>query len=327
MNFDSNFLSKRSYLRGKIAMLRNLQHYAKSFKLMILMALTMTFISSYAENKLVYCVCNPRSKLIELLRCVGSGSDFKVMHIPGNWAYCHKHNFTDITKGWYREGAPTTYQQTKEDIYKELAKQSVFVGENTHTAADFFQENPDFLKDPRLQLVFLISNLPGAIISYYRKKQEYFDKLPKSQMTDSIGLKGMYELLKQITSNGGKAPHFIRSEDLYIKPSKTVESLCKFLGVPFRENSLHWLDQSAQFTNFAQWGWYTIELTDCSKTWHMEAIKSTGFTKPETFAVDVKGNPTFEEIANPKHRDICMRAYRDNLPYYELLFGKRMSKL
>lgn len=309
-------------------MIRNYTHYTKFFKLMALIVMAMSFAPLLAEhNKLVYSVCNPRSKLIELLRSFGTRGDFKVMHIPGNWAYCHEHNFTDIVKGWYREDAPSTYLKTKQDIYEELNKQSVFVGENTHTATDFFEKNPDFLKDPRLQLIFLVSDLHAAVISYYIKKQEYFDKLPPTQMTDSIGLKGMYELLLKIIKNGGKPPHFIKSEDLFFKTKATMQSLCKFLRVPFKENSLQWPDASLGFESFTQWGWYTIELTQCSKDWHMEAIKSTGFTKPSVYQVDAKGNPTFVEIANTKHRDICIQAYKDNLPYYELLCGKKMSKL
>lgn len=276
------------------------------------------------QNKLVYCICNPRSKLIELMRMIGNRGDFKVMHIPANWAYCNvpAHIYTDITKGWYREDAPATYAKAQEDIFNEAEKNNVFVGENTHTANEFLKENSQFLKDPRLQLVFLVSSLHGAVISYYRKKKDYFDKLPATQMADSIGLKGMYELLIDIKKDGGTPPLIIKSEDLYFKTQDTVQSLCHFLNVPFKKEALNWADASSNFISFEQWGWYTIELTDCSKAWHMEAIKSTGFTKPETFAIDYQGNPTFEEIENPHHREICIQAYKENLVYYNLLFGK-----
>ena len=308
-------------------MFKKSTHTAKRFAFVALAVMAIGFGTLAAENKLVYCVCNPRSKLIELLRSVGARGDFKVMHIPGNWAYCHEHNFTDITAGWYREDAPATYKKANEDIYSELKRQNVFVGENTHTAKDFFEKNPNFLHDPRLQLIFLVSDLHAAIISYYSQKQDYFDKLPATQMTDSIGLRGMYELLKQITTNGGTPPHFIKSEDLFFKPKETMQSLCTFLHIPFKENCLSWHDAGSDFTSFSQLGWYTIELTDCSKKWHGKAIASTGFTKPEVYKVDAKNNPTFEEIINPEHRAICARAYKENLPYYRLLRREKMSKL
>lgn len=141
-------------------------------------------------------------------------------------------------------------------------------------------------------------------------------------MTDSVGLKGMYELLIDIKKNGGIPPLIIKSEELYFKTEETVRSLCSFLNVPFKKEALHWHDASADFVSFEQWSWYTIELTNCSKAWHMDAIKSTGFTQPETFAVDAQGNPTFEEIENPRHKEICIQAYKDNLVYYNLLMGK-----
>ena len=273
-------------------------------------------------HRIIYCMCNPRSALIELLRMVGERGDFKVMHIPGNWAYCHAHNYTELTKGWYREDAPAIYEQTLADILKEAETADVFVGENTHTAKDFFEVNKDFLKDPRLEMIFLVSDPHASIISYYEKKQSYFDSMPASQMSDSLGLKGMYELGEKIKEQTGNRPFTIKSEDLYFKTQEMVSTLCKYLHIPFIEKALRWKDASASFSSFTDLGWYTIELTDCSKTWHGNAIKSTCFSRPVTYAVDAHGNPTFEEISNPKHREICQRAYEENIGYYNLLLEK-----
>lgn len=301
-------------------------NYRAFFMRLLAFAFFITGIGQLlAQNKLVYCICNPRSSLVELLRMMGERGDFKVMHIPANWAYCNNdaHNYTEITKGWYREDAPSTYAKANEDILKEAESGNVFVGENTHTAKEFLEQNPNFIKDSRLKLILLVSNPHASIISYYKKKQDdysIFDKMPTTQLSESIGLKGIYDLLMEIKKNGGNPPLMIKSEDLYLKTQETVQSICDFLQIPFKENSLHWKDLSSNFSNFADYGWYTIELTDCAKKWHGDAIKSTGFTEPATFAVDARGNPTFEEVVIPKHRELCIEAYKENAHYYKLLF-------
>ncbi len=92
-----------------------------------------------------------------------------------------------------------------------------------------------------------------------------------------------------------------------------------YLEIPFLGESRYWPDVSENFSNFSDYGWYTIEQTECAKHWHADAIKSTGFCKLEEFATDVQGRPTFEEVANLRHREICIQAYNDNLVYYKRL--------
>ncbi len=272
-----------------------------------------------AENRIVYLIANPRASMVEFLRMIGNRGDFKVMHIPANWAYCHAHNYTKLTEGWYREDAPKTYLQAKDDIYKEAENSAVFVGENTHTAKDFLEENKEFIKDPRVQLIILVRNPHGSIIDYYEKKEKIFDELPRSQLSASMGFKDVYELV-QVMNSQGCNPLIIQTEDLYNNTKNTVQSVCDYLNVPCKEEWLHWKDISENFTSFP--GWYTIEVTKTAVDWHMDAIKSTGFTRSMTYVVDEEGNPTFQEISNPKHREICIEAYQENLPYYELLQTK-----
>ncbi len=62
-------------------------------------------------------------------------------------------------------------------------------------------------------------------------------------------------------------------------------------------------------------------LTDCSCHWHLSAIKSTGFSKLDSWATDELGNPTFEEVGNPQHREICCNAYAENFEYYNRLLS------
>lgn len=272
-----------------------------------------------SQNEIYYLISTPRSSLVEFLRMVGQSNAFRVMHIPGNWAYCHAHNYTELCKGWYRNDAPTNYTQVKDEILKEAAKAKVFVGENTHTANDFLIHNKEFTNSPQTKFIFLVRNPHGAIIEYYEKKKSYFDKLPQSQLSESIGLKNTYNLLQELKKSGNHSLLIIKSEDLYFKMRETVQTICKYLNIPFSENLINWKDLSANFVSFP--GWHTIELTDCAKTWHMNAISSTSFTRPSVFAVDKDNNPTFEEVTNTAHRKICIDAYKENVRYYNLFFN------
>jgi len=269
------------------------------------------------KHAIVYLISNPRASLVEFLRMIGTRGDIKVMHIPANYAYCHANNYVETVKGWYRDDAPTTYSQAKEDIIEEAKKSDVIVGENTHTVNEFLKANPDFISNPDVQFMVLISEPHGSIISYYEQKKDYFDKLPETQMSASIGFEGLYNLLQELKNSDKGLPLIISTESLYYNTRETVQKVCDYLNIPFKEESLQWKDISENFTTFESEGWYTIELTECSKKWHGKAIRSTGFTEPGKYAVDTEGNPTFEEIENPKHKEICKRAYLDNLAFYK----------
>lgn len=57
--------------------------------------------------------------MVECLCMVGNSGDYKIMHIPANWACCNVHNYTEITKYWYRKDAPDSYKKAKEEILKK----------------------------------------------------------------------------------------------------------------------------------------------------------------------------------------------------------------
>jgi len=285
-----------------------------------MLILSLTFLAQVKSHDIVYVISNPRASLVELLRWAGNLNHFKVMHIPANYAYCNvpEHDYTKIVEGWYRQDSPTTYKQAKDDILKEAEKAPVFVGENTHTVNEFLPANPDFMQDPRVKFLVLIREPHGSTIDYYMQKKDYFDTLPEEQMSRSLGFEGLYNLLLQFEKSGKGLPLIVSSENLANKTNETIQKTCDYLNIPFKEQALHWKDISDNFTTFEdKLGWYSLELTDCSKKWHEKAIKSTGFSPIEKYAVDAEGNPTFEEIENLKHREICKKAYEENLVFYD----------
>lgn len=102
----------------------------KYISFFILVLFLQSTIYLKANNRIVYLISNPRSSMLEFLRMIGERGDFKVMHIPANYAYCHANDYVELVKGWYREDAPSNYVQAKEDILKE-AEKKMFLLEKT----------------------------------------------------------------------------------------------------------------------------------------------------------------------------------------------------
>jgi hypothetical protein len=277
------------------------------------LCLLIPFSALQPAEKIVYLIATPCSKTLEVLRMIHERGDFNVMDIPANLAYCHVHNYVHLVEGWYRDDAPTTYLQAAQEIDKMALKGPVFVGETTHTATEFLAANPELAS--RMQYVCLIGNPHNLTISYYEKKKDYFDQMPETQMANSIGLKDLYEFIISLKEHD-RAVCICRSDDLYYHTEDTVKSMCGHLQIPYMPHALHWKDISENFTTLPFW---TIANTSCILAWNLDVIQSTGFTLPQQYAVDEQGNPTFEEIANPKHRKICADAYNENMIYYHLI--------
>lgn len=271
-------------------------------------------------HPITYIVATPCSGLIETLRMMHQRGDMNVMHIPGNLAYCHVHNYLNIVQGWYRDDAPTSYAQAAAEIESMAQKGPVVVGENTHTAMEFLADNPDFANNPNVQYVFLIGDPHEITISYYDKKKDYFDQMPEEQIARSIGYKELHAFIASLRENG-KRVFICETKSLYERPDTTIKALCTYLHILYKPEALHWSDLSANFKTFPFW---TIENTNCSLEWHSDAIRSTEFTPSQTYKVDAEGNPTFEEIENEKHHTICEKAYEENKVYYDLI--KEMMK-
>lgn len=269
------------------------------------------------KNPIIYMIATPCSAMTQVLRMVHQRGDFTAMHIPANLAYCHEHNYLDLVKGWYKDDAPTTYQQALTEIKKAAEKKPLFIAETSHTATEFLTKNPEFVALPNVKFLVLIGNIHNLTISHYEKKKDHFDKLPPEQMSNAIGLKALYEFITELKKQNKKVV-ICSSPDLFYKPESTVEKLCKELEISFLPQTLHWPDISENFSTLPFW---TIENNSCSLAWQNDAIESTGFTEPKQYTVDKQGNPTFEEIKNKKHRDICAAAYQENMQYYTLIMN------
>lgn len=56
---------------------------------------------------------------------------------------------------------------------------------------------------------------------------------------------------------------------------------------------------------------------ETSLYWFDKVVQSTTFNAITMYALDDKGEPTFEEVANAEHRGFYKNLYEKNLVYYK----------
>jgi len=296
------------------------------FSLFLLITLFLQIFSiNYAygngidsENKkIVYLISPPRSLSVAFLRMMEARGDFYIMHEPSQQAYDLIY-YPELTKNWFKENTPRTFQEVKQNIFSKSKKANVFVKEMSFVVHDFLQKDIELVKNKNVYFIFMIRNPHHSVISFYNKVNDVVDGF-----SDLIGYKACYEIFQDIKKRGANFPIIIYSEDLYTRPSDTVKYLCKHIGIPFKESSLHWSDLGE---NFSGEPWSEIKHKELARHWHREAMRSTKFTTPSKYQVDTAGYPTFSEIKDVAHRTICKKAYQENLVFYNLLL-KEKSRL
>ena len=54
--------------------------------------------------------------------------------------------------------------------------------------------------------------------------------------------------------------------------------------------------------------------------------KVLALPKKHSYDVDKDGKPTFDEIKNLEHKELCIKAYEENIVYYRMLIGNRLKR-
>ena len=114
------------------------------------------------------------------------------------------------------------------------------------------------------------------------------------------------------------------SEHLYTNTEITVKTLCNQIQIPFKSSSLNWEKLGKSFTGHEKW--HEHKKKDLTHRWHGNAMQSTGFTKPRQYEIDKDGDPTFSEVADLEHRDICKKLYKENIEYYQLFLKEQANQ-
>lgn len=284
----------------------------KKILLIVLNLLLNPFIN--CENKIIYLISPPRSLSVAFLRMMEARGDFKIMHEPAMSPYV----FLDpnLTADWMKPDAFKTFAEVKQKISENAQVSNVFVKEISFSAQKYLHEDSALVTNPNVYFVFLLRDPHHVVISYYKKKPYLQDS-----MSHQIGYQATYEIFKDIQAKAINAPLIILSEDLYSKPKETVEKFCKHVGISFLEKSLHWEDLGEEFSGHVAWG--ESKYKHITHHWHGDAIRSTGFGTPNKYAIDSNGKPTFQEIIVEEHKQACIKAYSENLMYYNKLLASK----
>lgn len=282
--------------------------------LILMFALGNKLFGSTPENKIIVLISPPRSLSVAFLRMMQARGDFVIFHEPTQSVYNRQH-YEDFSKGWFREDSPRTFAEVKNRILEQAQKAPVFVKEMSFALREFLIKD-DFIKKQNVYFVFLIRNPHSVVISFYNK---FRDK--SEDFKYWIGYQAAYELFEEIQMKAFNAPYLMFSEELAEDPQKVIKHFCNYVDIPFKEEALAWQDLGSNFIGVDEW--HESKEKELVHHWHGEAIKSTGFGKLAHYEIDKNNQPTFSEIQNIDHCEMCREAFYHNLKYYQLFLEKK----
>lgn len=276
----------------------------------ILIACVLLF-NTVEANQIIYLISPPRSLSVAFMRMMEARGDFQIFNEPSQFAYVTAAD-RDYALTWFDPSSYQTFEEVKHAIFTAAKKTNVFVKEMSFAAEKFLLEDPLFIQNENIHFVFLMRNPHHTVMSFYNKSNQIFDL-----MTYFIGYEPLYNIYKKVKSEAKQKPIIILSEDLYSHPEETIQTLCSRLEIPYRPEALHW--ESLDHTFNAKEKWHELKTPQLTFHWHSDAMQSTHFGAPHNYKVNDHGEPTFEEIEDPIHREACIKAYEHNLFYYQLV--------
>ncbi len=246
-------------------------------------------------------------------------SDFSVYNEPLLWPYTKIH-IPELVEHWYYSDAIDTYPRFFSEIALDLQEKNVFIKDMAACIPEYLSKYPEYAKRPDVHFTFLVRNPHSVCISLYRKTLESLGDEAIEQLEHYVGIEELYQTYEIVSKTSPNKVMIMKSEDLVENPSKTIGAYCQHYQIPFDETKLTWKSHGENFTGVKEW--HEAKLPPHTQHWHKNAIMSSGFVKPTTYEVDAKGNPTFSEITNKKHREIMRKIYEKNLVYYNRLFAQ-----
>lgn len=135
--------------------------------------------------------------------------------------------------------------------------------------------------------VFLVRDPRSAISSHYAIKP--------TVTCPEIGYEWLWELFGLLRSAGARDPLVIRSEDLLDDPAAVVKVFCAETGLPFCQKALTWTPGDRP-----EWQRH--------RHWHLDAIRSSGFTAgPNAYQDTIDNHPLLRSF------------YDHHFPFYQLI--------
>lgn len=278
--------------------------------------LSLLLISSIqAQNKIIYLIAHPRSFSTIFMRTFESREDTSIYCEPSTPPHCIQNNITP--KGFVRPAHIfQTFKEVKKTIFTSLETKHVLVKAMSFMDYEFLIKDKDFISNPNIYFFFLIRNPHHSTISFYNKLTNFEFPFVSSWW---VGYEASYKLLQEIKKYSAHQPKIIIAEDFIQHPEETLKSVCKHVGIDYKETMLSFKNLNDDIDPKTLWGGQKAKRV--LDVWHTEAIHSTGITQPKKYDTNENGQPTFIEVDSEK-RDQCRQYYAENLPYYHLLMNE-----
>ena len=278
--------------------------------------LILTPCLSFSSNKIVYLISPPRSLSTAFLRMIQARGDFDAMNEPSLDVFHHLRQGGPNSQ-FFSKDSYKTFEELDQAIVKKAEQTNIFVKEISFSVEKFFLNNNDLLKRNNTHFIILVRNPHHALISFYNKCGGW---IKRDTFTTETCYASLYAIFQHLKKHAVNKPAIVLSESLYSTPSVTLPNICNFLAIPYLATAGSW---QALDTTFTGTSWHHFANTPHrANKWHSDALQSTQFHTPTQYKIDDKGQPSFEEITNATHREICTTIYHKNLEYYNLLLAE-----
>ncbi|WP_327003775.1 hypothetical protein OHA72_53390 [Dactylosporangium sp. NBC_01737] len=176
------------------------------------------------------------------------------------------------------------------DVLLGLAEQrTVFFKDTTDCEYDAVFDRQDFLKGGRH--AFLLRHPREIIPSYAAIKPD--------MALREVGVEYLSRIHQAVLDAGGE-PVVVDSDDFVDRPAQTVRAYCTAVGLPFRDDILHW--QPGERSEWRQ-----------SARWHTDVSTSSTVQRQErAYDRTIETDPLLRSF------------YEHHLPFYERLWDRRI---
>jgi hypothetical protein len=291
----------------------------RRFRLIFYFIVFALFSSLEGGNPIIFMVSPPRSLSTAFTRMMYERGDCAIYHEPFYNPYCRIY-FPEYAKEVYRKEAYTSLEQVKWELFSAAEERPVFVKEISNAAEEFLLKDSSLIHHEQLKFVFLLRNPHHVALSFYRKCPDQGNALQ-----DFMGFEALYRVYCYLEKELHQTFHIVLAEDLVNHPEETIQKFCEKMHLPYLPEALNWKKLDEDFDPVQEW--HEFKWDEHVDIWHGNAISSSGFGTPSSYALNEFGEPTFEEVEDLHDREILQKAYEYNLSFYNRMKDKIQSAL
>lgn len=256
-------------------------------------------------HKIVFVISPPRSVSTALMQSFYNRGDFEIYHeniLTANDS--RDPTQAEVSKDWYYEDRPTSFQEVKTSILNSAKTKNVLVKEMSFVMDEFLIENADLLVMENVYFVILVRNPADTVVSYANKLE--FKDAYKPHIHKWMGYESVYTVMNLCKKAKNKFM-VVRSEELTRNPESTLRGVCDYLQLRFKDSMIQWTPPGDKFTGKHEW--HETKNTTLVQHWHGSVLQSSNFVPSNVYAKDADGNPLIEKI--------WLDAYHYSVPWYQ----------